>query len=86
MIQEFEFPNLLFLYSKITQNRHLIDYQVPYASRDLNEKYCGDLVQQKTFTPDYLTHGKKYNRGEMEFVTIRDHHEPIISREVFEAT
>ena len=51
-----------------------------------NEKYCGDLVQQKTFTPDYLTHGKKYNRGEMEFVTIRDHHEPIISREVFEAT
>ncbi len=51
-----------------------------------NEKYCGDLVQQKTFTPDYLTHGKKYNRGEMEFVTIRDHHEPIIPREVFEAT
>ena len=51
-----------------------------------NEKYCGDLVQQKTFTPDYLTHGKKYNRGEMEFVTIRDHHEPIISREIFEAT
>ncbi len=51
-----------------------------------NEKYCGDLVQQKTFTPDYLTHGKKYNRGEMELVTIRDHHEPIISREVFEAT
>ena len=51
-----------------------------------NEKYCGDLVQQKTFTPDYLSHGKKYNHGEMEFVTIRDHHEPIIPREVFEAT
>ena len=24
-----------------------------------NEKYCGDLVQKKTYTPDYLTHEKK---------------------------
>ena len=50
-----------------------------------NEKYCGDLVQQKTYTPDYLTHQKKRNYGEVETVTIRDHHEPIISRERFEA-
>jgi len=49
-----------------------------------NEKYCGDLVQKKTFTPDYLSHEKKYNHGEEEFVIIRDHHEPIISREMFE--
>jgi len=49
-----------------------------------NEKYCGDLVQKKTFTPDYLTHEKKYNRGEEEFVIIKNHHEPIISRELFE--
>ena len=49
-----------------------------------NEKYCGDLVQKKTFTPDYLTHEKKYNRGEEEFVIIRNHHEAIISRELFE--
>lgn len=49
-----------------------------------NEKYCGDLVQKKTFTPDYLSHEKKYNRGQEEFVVLRDHHEPIISRELFE--
>ena len=49
-----------------------------------NEKYCGDLVQQKTYTPDFLTHEKKYNRGEREFVIIRNHHEPIVSREMFE--
>ena len=49
-----------------------------------NEKYCGDLIQKKTFTPDYLSHDKKYNRGEEEFVVLRDHHEPIISRELFE--
>lgn len=50
-----------------------------------NEKYCGDLIQQKTYTADYLTHQKKYNKGELEFVTIRNHHEPIISRERFDA-
>ncbi|MCI8483576.1 MAG: recombinase family protein [Lachnospiraceae bacterium] len=49
-----------------------------------NEKYCGDLVQKKTYTPDFLSHEKKYNRGQEEFIIIRDHHEPIISREMFE--
>ena len=29
-----------------------------------NEKYVGDLVQKKTYTPDYLTHEKKYNHGQ----------------------
>lgn len=49
-----------------------------------NEKYCGDLVQKKTITPDFLSHEKKCNHGEEEFVIIRDHHEPIISHELFE--
>lgn len=48
-----------------------------------NEKYCGDLVQKKTFTPDYLSHEKKYNRGQEEKVVIRNHHQPIVSREIF---
>lgn len=50
-----------------------------------NEKYCGDLVQKKTFTPDYLSHDKKYNKGEEEFVVIKDHHEGIVSRDTFDA-
>ncbi len=49
-----------------------------------NEKYCGDLVQKKTYTPDFLTHEKKYNRGQEDFVILRNHHEPIISRDYFE--
>ena len=49
-----------------------------------NEKYCGDLVQKKTYTPDFLSHEKKYNRGQEEFIIIKDHHEPIISREMFD--
>ncbi len=49
-----------------------------------NEKYCGDLVQKKTYTPDFLSHEKKYNRGQEEFVILTNHHEPIVSRELFE--
>lgn len=49
-----------------------------------NEKYCGDLIQQKTYTPDYLTHEKKRNDGKFEKVTIVAHHQPIISREIFD--
>lgn len=48
-----------------------------------NEKYVGDLVQKKTITPDYLTHAKKYNHGEEEFICIENHHEPIIDRELW---
>ena len=50
-----------------------------------NEKYCGDLKQKKTITPDYLTHRKKYNRGEEDFIFLKDHHEPIIDRKLWEA-
>lgn len=49
-----------------------------------NEKYCGDLVQKKTYTPDFLSHEKKYNKGQEKFIIIKNHHEPIISREIFE--
>lgn len=49
-----------------------------------NEKYCGDLLQKKTFTPDYLTHEKKYNHGEEEQIYIRNHHEPIIDRKTWQ--
>ncbi len=49
-----------------------------------NEKYCGDLVQRKTYTPDYLSHDKKYNKGEEDFIILQNHHPPIISRELFE--
>ncbi len=49
-----------------------------------NEKYCGDLVQKKTYTPDFLSHEKKMNHGEEEFVIIKDHHMPIIPRDLFD--
>ncbi len=51
-----------------------------------NEKYVGDLVQKKTYTQDFLTHEKKSNKGQVPLITIENHHESIISREVWELT
>ena len=51
-----------------------------------NEKYVGDLCQKKTYTPDYLSHTKKYNRGNEEMVYIKDHHDAIIDRDTWDKT
>lgn len=51
-----------------------------------NEKYVGDLIQKKTYTPDFLTHEKRRNTGEVPLIVIQNHHEPIISREIWNET
>ena len=48
-----------------------------------NEKYCGDVLMQKTITVDYLRHVSKINEGEAEQYYIADHHDPIVSREMW---
>lgn len=48
------------------------------------ERYCGDALLQKTYTPDYLTHKTRKNEGEMPQYLVRDHHPAIISRDQFE--
>ncbi len=48
-----------------------------------NEKYCGDVYMQKTFTADYLTHKAVKNTGQTEKYYIADHHPAIIPRETW---
>lgn len=50
-----------------------------------NEKYCGDLLQRKSCTPDFLDHRKVKNEGQSPQVYLRDHHEAIVPRSMFEA-
>lgn len=50
-----------------------------------NEKYCGDLLQKKYRTIDYLTHRKVPNDGTEEQFCLRDHHPAIVSRAQYEA-
>ena len=47
-----------------------------------NEKYTGDAVFQKTYTDDRFT--RHTNNGEEQQYYCRNHHEPIISHEIFE--
>lgn len=49
-----------------------------------NEKYVGDLVQGKTYTVDPISQRRLTNLGEVNKYYIQDHHEAIISRDVFD--
>ncbi|WP_252863418.1 recombinase family protein [Paenibacillus riograndensis] len=49
-----------------------------------NEKYKGDLLQGKTFTVDPISKRRLENYGEEDQFYIRNHHEAIVSEEVFE--
>ena len=49
-----------------------------------NEKYKGDLLLGKTFTVDTISKRRLEKFGEEDKFYIRDHHEAIISEEIFE--
>jgi len=49
-----------------------------------NEKYKGDVLQGKTFTVDPISKRRLDNYGEEDQFYIKNHHEPIISEEIFE--
>lgn len=49
-----------------------------------NEKYIGQVLMQKTYTPDFLTGKQEKNCGQLAMYMIENAHEPIIERELFE--
>ena len=49
-----------------------------------NEKYKGDALLQKVYTSDFLTKKKVKNTGQVPQYYIKDDHEAIIEREVFD--
>lgn len=50
-----------------------------------NERYCGDVLSWKTYTYDFWEHKKRKNRQNRKQIRQNNHHEAIVSREVFEA-
>ena len=53
-----------------------------------NDKYVGDLTQWKHYSTDFLTKRVLQNNGDnpdIPLITIKNHHEGIISREIWEA-
>ena len=50
-----------------------------------NEKYCGDVLMQKTYTPDCITHKSVKNRGERPMYLVQNNHPPIVDRGTYDA-
>ena len=48
-----------------------------------NEKYCGDLLLQKSFRNNHIEKKKTANRGELPQYFAEDAHEPIIEKSMF---
>lgn len=51
-----------------------------------NERYCGNVLSWKTYTYDFWEHKKRKNNHDKPQVLKVDHHEPIVSHEIFDAT
>ena len=51
----------------------------------INEKYCGDVLLQKTYIDDCINKKVKKNTGQLPMYLVQNHHEGIISRETFDA-
>lgn len=49
-----------------------------------NEKYVGQVLMQKTYTPDFLTGKQVKNTGQKEMYLVENAHEPIIDQETFD--
>lgn len=49
----------------------------------LNEKYCGDVLYQKTYTKDYLTHKSVRNRDVLPQYYWENNHPAIIDRDTW---
>ena len=50
-----------------------------------NERYCGDVLARKTYTPNFKDHKSKKNNGKKNKYYQPDHHEAIVTRAVWNA-
>ena len=48
------------------------------------EKYIGQVLMQKSYTPDFLTGKQVKNDGQLDMYLVEDAHEAIIDRETFD--
>ena len=58
-------------------------YQSTITSILENEFYCGDLLMQKYYVTDFLTHKVIKTTGQLPQYFVEDHHPPIIPKEVY---
>ncbi len=80
-----EIADLLTSYGRTTKPGNTVWNPTSLDGIIENERYCGDVRSRKTYTPDFKNHKSVKNRQNRKQVIQRDHHEAIVSREVFNA-
>ena len=50
-----------------------------------SEKYCGDVLMQKTYISDCISRKTIRNNGQLPKYLLPDHHEAIVDRQTFDA-
>lgn len=50
-----------------------------------NEKYCGDVLLQKTYVSDCISRKVIRNTGQLPMYLVQNHHEGIVDRKTFDA-
>lgn len=50
-----------------------------------SEKYCGDVLLQKTFRSDCISRKTIRNTGQLPMYLVQNHHEGIVDRKIFDA-
>lgn len=51
-----------------------------------NEKYCGDVLMQKTFVSDCISGKVEKNNGQLPMYLVENNHEGIVDRQIFQRT
>lgn len=80
-----EIASVLTQSGKITRNGNKVWSPGSIDSIIGNERNCGDVLARKTYTPNFKDHKAVKNRNNREQVYQKDHHDPIVSRDVFNA-
>ena len=80
-----DIADLLARYGRLTKLGNRVWHPSTVLGIIRNERYVGDVLARKTYTPNYKDHKVKKNRHNRNQYRQRDHHEAIISRDAFDA-
>ncbi len=70
--------------ASILKKENQLDFRIEQIRYILNnEKYIGDSLNQKTYTPNSLPLKKRLNKGELPMYYYENNHEPIIEKEIY---
>lgn len=80
-----EIANILTDYGRKTKLGNEVWHPSSIAGIIENERHCGYVLAHKTYTPNYKTHKSVKNKGECTQYIDPENHEPIVTKEIYDA-